>query len=112
VVVADIDGDAAERVAAGLRANGHEALGLRCDVAYESDTIAVVDAAVAAYGQIDIFCANAGIDLSNVERGWAALLPIDSDRSARRIGPRGGRRRDGARLVSNHSAAGDAAGVV
>jgi coenzyme F420-0:L-glutamate ligase / coenzyme F420-1:gamma-L-glutamate ligase len=30
-------------------------------------------------------CANAGIDLSNVESGWAALLPIDSDRSARRI---------------------------
>ena len=30
-------------------------------------------------------CANAGIDLSNVERGWAALLPVDSDRSARRI---------------------------
>ena len=30
-------------------------------------------------------CANAGIDLSNMERGWAALLPVDSDRSARRI---------------------------
>ncbi|MEX1217849.1 MAG: coenzyme F420-0:L-glutamate ligase, partial [Acidimicrobiales bacterium] len=30
-------------------------------------------------------CANAGIDLSNVESGWAALLPVDSDRSARRI---------------------------
>jgi coenzyme F420-0:L-glutamate ligase/coenzyme F420-1:gamma-L-glutamate ligase len=30
-------------------------------------------------------CANAGIDLSNVERGFAALLPLDSDRSARRI---------------------------
>jgi coenzyme F420-0:L-glutamate ligase/coenzyme F420-1:gamma-L-glutamate ligase len=30
-------------------------------------------------------CANSGIDLSNVERGWAALLPLDSDRSARRI---------------------------
>lgn len=30
-------------------------------------------------------CANSGIDLSNVERGWAALLPVDSDRSARRI---------------------------
>jgi len=30
-------------------------------------------------------CANAGIDLSNVERGYAALLPEDSDRSARRI---------------------------
>lgn len=30
-------------------------------------------------------CANSGVDLSNVERGYAALLPIDSDRSARRI---------------------------
>jgi coenzyme F420-0:L-glutamate ligase/coenzyme F420-1:gamma-L-glutamate ligase len=30
-------------------------------------------------------CANAGIDLSNVEKGYAALLPEDSDRSARRI---------------------------
>lgn len=30
-------------------------------------------------------CANAGVDLSNVDDGWAALLPDDSDRSARRI---------------------------
>jgi len=30
-------------------------------------------------------CANSGVDLSNVRRGEAALLPIDSDRSARRI---------------------------
>jgi coenzyme F420-0:L-glutamate ligase/coenzyme F420-1:gamma-L-glutamate ligase len=30
-------------------------------------------------------CANAGIDLSNVDRGRAALLPEDPDRSARRI---------------------------
>jgi len=30
-------------------------------------------------------CANAGIDLSNVDRGYAALLPVDADRSARRI---------------------------
>jgi coenzyme F420-0:L-glutamate ligase / coenzyme F420-1:gamma-L-glutamate ligase len=30
-------------------------------------------------------CANAGIDLSNVARGYAALLPVDSDRSARKI---------------------------
>jgi coenzyme F420-0:L-glutamate ligase/coenzyme F420-1:gamma-L-glutamate ligase len=30
-------------------------------------------------------CANAGIDLSNMEEGWAALLPVDADRSARRI---------------------------
>ena len=30
-------------------------------------------------------CANAGVDLSNVEAGTAALLPVDADRSARRI---------------------------
>ncbi|MGQ0519834.1 MAG: coenzyme F420-0:L-glutamate ligase [Actinomycetota bacterium] len=30
-------------------------------------------------------CANAGVDLSNVEAGMAALLPVDPDRSARRI---------------------------
>jgi len=30
-------------------------------------------------------CANAGVDLSNVEAGQAALLPVDSARSARRI---------------------------
>ncbi|HVC71409.1 MAG TPA: coenzyme F420-0:L-glutamate ligase [Acidimicrobiales bacterium] len=38
-------------------------------------------------------CANSGVDFSNVESGWAALLPEDPDRSARRI-------RDGLRAVS------------
>jgi coenzyme F420-0:L-glutamate ligase/coenzyme F420-1:gamma-L-glutamate ligase len=30
-------------------------------------------------------CANSGVDLSNMEKGWAALLPVDPDRSARWI---------------------------
>ncbi|MGC8628108.1 MAG: coenzyme F420-0:L-glutamate ligase [Acidimicrobiales bacterium] len=30
-------------------------------------------------------CANAGVDLSNVKNGQAALLPLDPDRSARRL---------------------------
>ena len=30
-------------------------------------------------------CANAGVDFSNVDDGWAALLPVDPDRSARHI---------------------------
>jgi coenzyme F420-0:L-glutamate ligase/coenzyme F420-1:gamma-L-glutamate ligase len=30
-------------------------------------------------------CANSGVDLSNVDSGTAALLPVDPDRSARRI---------------------------
>ncbi|MCZ7526861.1 MAG: coenzyme F420-0:L-glutamate ligase [Acidimicrobiia bacterium] len=32
-----------------------------------------------------LVCANAGVDLSNVEDGYAALLPTDPDRSARWI---------------------------
>lgn len=38
-------------------------------------------------------CANAGVDLSNVDEGWAALLPEDPDRSARRL-------RDGVRAAA------------
>jgi coenzyme F420-0:L-glutamate ligase/coenzyme F420-1:gamma-L-glutamate ligase len=30
-------------------------------------------------------CANAGVDLSNVEAGYAALLPVDADRSAKHV---------------------------
>jgi coenzyme F420-0:L-glutamate ligase/coenzyme F420-1:gamma-L-glutamate ligase len=30
-------------------------------------------------------CANSGVDLSNVADGWAVLLPLDPDRSARRL---------------------------
>lgn len=30
-------------------------------------------------------CANAGVDLSNIAQGQAALLPLDSDRSARHV---------------------------
>ncbi|HXQ18241.1 MAG TPA: coenzyme F420-0:L-glutamate ligase [Acidimicrobiales bacterium] len=37
-------------------------------------------------------CANAGVDLSNVDEGTAALLPVDPDRSARRLRADLGRR--------------------
>jgi coenzyme F420-0:L-glutamate ligase/coenzyme F420-1:gamma-L-glutamate ligase len=30
-------------------------------------------------------CADAGVGVANVEPGWAALLPVDADRSARKI---------------------------
>jgi coenzyme F420-0:L-glutamate ligase/coenzyme F420-1:gamma-L-glutamate ligase len=32
-----------------------------------------------------LVCANAGVDRSNVPDGWVTLLPVDPDRSARRI---------------------------
>ncbi len=61
VVVADIDGDAAERVAADLGAGGTAALGLRVDAGSEADVQALVRRADDDFGPIDLFCANAGI---------------------------------------------------
>ena len=57
-------------------------------------------------------CANAGVDLSNVEEGWAALLPLDPDRSARHITrrPAGPDRPAGRRHRVRHLRPGLAAG--
>jgi coenzyme F420-0:L-glutamate ligase / coenzyme F420-1:gamma-L-glutamate ligase len=56
------------------------------------EAVRVVRRRVSARGELLItetkhgfVCANSGVDLSNVEHGYAALLPLDSDRSARRI---------------------------
>ena len=56
VVCADLNGTRAQEVAAGLGG-----LGAACDVAKEADVNALVAAALAKYGAIDIFCSNAGI---------------------------------------------------
>lgn len=58
VVVADIQGDAAEQVA---RPFGDRARAVRTDVTQEDDIAAVVDAAVAEFGRLDIMFANAGV---------------------------------------------------
>lgn len=61
VVVADVRDDAARATAAAIRAAGGEALAVRCDVAVPEDNRAMVDAAVARYGCLHVFYANAGI---------------------------------------------------
>jgi len=43
------------------------------------------DELVISETQQGFVCANAGVDLSNVDAGVAALLPVDADRSARHI---------------------------
>jgi NAD(P)-dependent dehydrogenase (short-subunit alcohol dehydrogenase family) len=58
VVVADIDGDGARRVADGL---GDRALAVPTDVSVEPDVVALVETAQSRFGRVDLFCANAGI---------------------------------------------------
>jgi NAD(P)-dependent dehydrogenase (short-subunit alcohol dehydrogenase family) len=60
VVVADLDGVRAERVAHEI---GDRALGVGCDVASEAEIGALLERAEDAYGPVDVFCANAGVAL-------------------------------------------------
>ena len=57
VVVADLDGDEAERVAGEI---GSAAAAIRVDVSSFADTQAMVDLATERFGRLDIFVVNAG----------------------------------------------------
>ncbi|MFI7033722.1 SDR family NAD(P)-dependent oxidoreductase [Microbispora rosea] len=61
VVVADLDGENAEKVAARLRAGGAQALGLGVDVSDETAVTRMVEAAVAEFGRIDVLVNGAAI---------------------------------------------------
>jgi NAD(P)-dependent dehydrogenase (short-subunit alcohol dehydrogenase family) len=69
VVVADIEHDAARRVAAEIGG-----LDFNINVASESDLQMLVDQVLNEYGQIDLFCSNAGIgvegDCAAPDREW------------------------------------------
>ncbi len=61
VVVGDLDGPGAAAVAGELSGEGLPALEVEVDVASEPEVVALVAAAAARFGPVDIFCANAGI---------------------------------------------------
>jgi NAD(P)-dependent dehydrogenase (short-subunit alcohol dehydrogenase family) len=56
VVAADLDGEGAEKVAADVGG-----FGMRVDVGREADIQKLVAETIARYGQIDLFCSNAGV---------------------------------------------------
>lgn len=62
LVVNDVDADGLERVADEVRGVfGHEVTTVVGDVSEDADARAIVDAAVTAYGRVDVLVANAGI---------------------------------------------------
>ena len=61
VLVADLDGAAAEAVAGQVQELGVRASGLAVDVSDEAQVRAMVDAAEREFGPIDVMCSNAGI---------------------------------------------------
>jgi NAD(P)-dependent dehydrogenase (short-subunit alcohol dehydrogenase family) len=72
VVAVDRDGDAAERTAATIRQQGGEARHHVSDVTKSADVAAYAKAALDAYGRVDCFFNNAGI-----EGKLAAIVDMD-----------------------------------
>ncbi len=78
VAVVDLEGSAAESVAAGL---GDVGLGLRADVAVETDMVAAVEAVEARFGPIDLLVCNAGVGtnqgLAAPTEAWQHLWDVN-----------------------------------
>jgi NAD(P)-dependent dehydrogenase (short-subunit alcohol dehydrogenase family) len=83
VVVADIDGDGAEAVAATLCDDGFKAIALAADVAREDDVAAMVSATIAAFGRLDCAFNNAGVghpplSLLDIDEAlWERIIAIN-----------------------------------
>jgi NAD(P)-dependent dehydrogenase (short-subunit alcohol dehydrogenase family) len=61
VVVADLDDAKASEVAAEADRAGCQGLAMRCDVGDEREVRALVAAVLRRFGQVDLFCSNAGV---------------------------------------------------
>jgi len=82
VIVADVLGSDAERVAADIRAEGGEATAAKIDVTNEAEWAGLIAKTVAIYGRVDILVNNAGISGSSVGdpdglEGWHRVIAIN-----------------------------------
>jgi NAD(P)-dependent dehydrogenase (short-subunit alcohol dehydrogenase family) len=82
VVIADIDIENGERVAAAVRALGRDALFLRTDVTETSQVSAAVERAAQHFGRIDILANNAGGSrgtafIEQSERSWRRHIDLN-----------------------------------
>jgi 3-hydroxybutyrate dehydrogenase len=84
VVVADLAADAAEAASAQLRSAGHQAMAVAMDVTRQDQVNAGVDAAVKAWGGVDVLVSNAGVQIVHPLEEfpfteWKKLLAIHLD---------------------------------
>jgi glucose 1-dehydrogenase len=82
VALADVDFARNEETAQMIREADGEALPITCDVSSRAQVQALVDAAVARYGRLDILVANAGIRqtapfLEVTDESWDAVLDVN-----------------------------------
>ena len=82
VIIADIDDDAAKRVAATIADGGGQATASHVDVSQEQDITRLVQDTAAAYGRLDFQFNNAGIAIAGDARDltpgqWRQVLDVD-----------------------------------
>jgi NAD(P)-dependent dehydrogenase (short-subunit alcohol dehydrogenase family) len=82
VVVADIDGVAAEATAAELVGAGGRAIGLRTDVSRLDDIRALAEATVDSFAAVHVVCNNAGVVIGGraeklTDDEWRWLIDVD-----------------------------------
>ncbi len=73
VVIADVDGPAADALAADLERDGKQALAVVCDVADEHQVQSAIDAAVERFAGVDILINNAGKHLMKYNQPFSVL---------------------------------------
>ncbi|MGI9425429.1 MAG: SDR family NAD(P)-dependent oxidoreductase [Hyphomicrobiaceae bacterium] len=84
VFLADIDGDAAERVAEQIRTDGHQATAVACDVSKGQDVSALFRTIDAAHGRLDAIVNNAGLNVRGdfrhmTDADWEQIREVNLD---------------------------------
>ena len=82
VVLADIEAEAVEQVAAAIRGGGGEAVAVGCDVASSTDVKRAVDTAVDVFGGLDLVVNCAGIIrranvIETTEEEWDRVMAVN-----------------------------------
>lgn len=80
VVASDIDGAAAEEVAAGINAAGGRAIGTATDISDPGSVDAMVQATLAAFGTLDVLINNASLMSVLPRRSWLEIPVEEWDR--------------------------------
>jgi 3-oxoacyl-[acyl-carrier protein] reductase len=81
IVVVDLDKDRADRTTAAIKAAGREAVTVTADVSNEDSVKAMIDAAVKAFGRVDILVNNVAISdnkhiLDITKEEWDRVLSV------------------------------------